>query len=89
MGSLTYKMTYATCEVTIVGIELTECWHLAVEVCRPGRKPVIWRDRRSTFPDFQSLRSHGVLWAKRFIDEGAPYQQELMLRPDYPDPDAA
>lgn len=73
MQSLIHTCQYRDHEISIVGFEMLDGWHLAVQI-KPAGKPAwrTWRDKQICYEDFAEVRSAGMAWAKRTIDERLP-----------------
>lgn len=73
MQSRTYTCRYRDHEIRIVGIEMLDGWHLAVQV-KPAWKPAwpTWRDKQGCYEDFAEVQLAGMAWARRAIDERLP-----------------
>lgn len=70
LNSLTYAVQYRTFDVNIVGLQMPEGWHMSVQINKWGRPPMaLWRDRDHVYPDFNGVRTAGLLWSKDFIDK--------------------
>lgn len=77
MQSLTHTCHYRDHEISIVGFEMLDGWHLAVQI-KPAGQPAwpAWRDKQLCYEDFPELRAAGLAWAKRVIDERRPVLQD-------------
>lgn len=68
--SLTYTAQYRDYDISIVGLLMADGWHLSVQIHKWGRAPMaVWREREKVYPDFNSVRTAGLLWSKEFIDD--------------------
>lgn len=70
MQSLTHIVHYREHQISIVGFEMLDGWHLAVQV-KPAWKPAwpAWRDKENTYESFGLLQKAGLAWAHCAIDD--------------------
>lgn len=76
MQSRTHTCRYRDHEISIVGFEMLDGWHLAVQI-KPQWKPAwpVWRDKAGCYEDFGEVQAAGLAWARRAIDERLPALQ--------------
>ncbi|NUU02355.1 hypothetical protein [Herbaspirillum robiniae] len=73
MQSLTHISHYRDHEISVVGFEMLDGWHLAVQI-KPTWKPAwpAWRDKQACYQDFEEIKAAGLAWARQAIDERLP-----------------
>lgn len=76
MQSLTHICHHRDHEISIVGFEMLDGWHLAVQI-KPQWKPAwpVWRDKANCYEDFAEVQAAGLRWALYAIDARLPALQ--------------
>ncbi|WP_050469518.1 hypothetical protein [Herbaspirillum chlorophenolicum] len=76
MQSLIHTCHYRDHEISVVGFEMLDGWHLAVQI-KPEWKPAwqAWRDKERRYEDFDEVKAAGMAWAMKAIDQHLPALQ--------------
>ncbi|KAF1048608.1 MAG: hypothetical protein GAK35_00158 [Herbaspirillum frisingense] len=73
MQSSIYTSRYRDHDIRIVGIGMLDGWHLAVQIKPAWQAPwPTWRDRETRYEDFDEVKTAGMAWARKAIDERLP-----------------
>jgi hypothetical protein len=76
MQSRTHTTHYREHEINVVGFEMLDGWHLAVQI-KPLWKAAwpTWREKQVCYDDFEELKTVGLAWARQAIDARVPALQ--------------